>query len=62
MFCVRPDLDSGKKFNLVGGGGGVFCAIFQNRGVLLKFGQNFLEAWLAAASQIVSHTTSVETR
>ena len=56
MFCVSSDLNSGKKvrvFHFGGGlmssvsfsrGGGLFCAKFQNRGVLVKFGQNFLEA------------------
>ena len=39
-LCVSSDLNSGKKVSW----GGVFCAKFQNRGVLLKFGQNFLEA------------------
>ena len=42
VFCVRLDLDSGKNFNFRGEG--VFCAKSQNRGVLRKFGQNFLEA------------------
>ena len=46
VFWVSSDLNSGKKvrvfhFQVVGGG---FCAKFQNRGVLEKFGQNFLEA------------------
>ena len=41
MFWVRPDLDSGNNFNL---GGGCSRTKFQNRGVLEKFGQNFLEA------------------
>ena len=44
MFWVRPDLDSGKNFNFVGGRGGCSGNKFQNRGVLGKFGQNFLEA------------------
>ena len=42
VFWVIPDLDSGNNFNFWGRG--VFCPKFQNRGVLEKFGQNFLEA------------------
>ena len=44
MFCVSSDLNSGKKVRVFHFRGGVFCAKLQNRGVLLKFGQNFLEA------------------
>ena len=42
MFLVRPDLDSRNNFNFQGGG----CSVtkLKNRGVLEKFGQNFLEA------------------
>ena len=46
MFCVSSELNSGKKVRVFHFflGGEVFCAKFQNRGVLIKFGQNFLEA------------------
>ena len=43
MLCASSDLNSGKKVSF-SKGGGMFCAKFQNRGVLVKFGQNFLEA------------------
>ena len=39
MCKLRSEL---RKESFIGGGG--FCAKFQNRGVLLKFGQNCLEA------------------
>ena len=44
VFCVSSDLNSGKKVRVFHFGKGVFCAKSHNRGVLGKFGQNFLEA------------------
>ena len=53
MFWVRSDLDSGNNFNFLGGG--VFWNQIPKQGCSGEFGQKFLEAKLAGASQIVSH-------
>ena len=44
VFWVSSDLNSGKKVRVFHFQGGGVYAKFQNRGVLEKFGQNFLEA------------------
>ena len=60
MFCVRPDLDSGKNFNS-GWGGGVLCQIAE-QGCSAKIWSKFSGSLAGCCiTDSLSHTMYVET-